>query len=540
MGWGMVAFGGLLTLRHRLRLRSFLKRQARLRRRYAICSEEPILPYGARMEKSIRQAASRIPAPHYYAVTSGSTAEPKRILYNRARLRSVKWTFSEVFLRMVHRSPIRRKSLYVFSSLQQEGESLTGLMLRERGDVSFFSTLQAPYRIHRHPDLQQLTELYGDAALRLWVLALANPGLLYSTNPSTIAYFLDRLAHDWTASSSLVRDFHDRPADFAPRVLKLARRLESRGARARLQAIACASRPMSFSECAPGVEAYICWTGGYVKPFLERIETDLPRARYLRVPMYSMSTETIETVSSFEDGEARFVPMAPGVLYEFLEEGTPDEVENLRCPWELEVGKSYSMVVTDGFGLRRYQTDDVFLCRGKTGGLPDLRFLRCRSLSYSFTGEKLTGEQLLQVFISLREELGELLSGFHLTLVPSKADNEPVPHYKLLLVDYQTRDTELAEKHNSRSFDESLAMRCEALLEKANPEYRSKVASGRLGKLRLRRLPLETFVAMVGGERQLRSWEGQFKFLPLYRGTWESLSEPEGRSEESPVFEAAR
>ena len=293
MGWGMVAFGGLLTLRHRLRLRSFLKRQARLRRRYAICSEEPILPYGAQMEKSIRQAASRIPAPHYYAVTSGSTAEPKRTLYSRARLRSVKWTFSEVFLRMVHHSPIRRKSLYVFSSLQQEGESLTGLMLRERGDVSFFSTLQAPYHIHRHPDLQQLTELYGDAALRLWVLALANPGLLYSTNPSTIAYFLDRLAHDWTASSSLVRDFHDRPADFAPRVLKLARRLESRGARAPLQAIACASRPMSFSECAPGVEAYICWTGGYVKPFLERIETYLPRAQYLRVPMYSNVTETI-------------------------------------------------------------------------------------------------------------------------------------------------------------------------------------------------------------------------------------------------------
>ena len=45
--------------------------------------------------------------------------------------------------------------------------------------------------------------------------------------------------------------------------------------------------------------------------------------------MYAMSTETIETVPHFRaDSEPAFLPLAPGVLYEFLElteEGAPDE-----------------------------------------------------------------------------------------------------------------------------------------------------------------------------------------------------------------------
>ena len=513
IGVGMLGLGALLELGHRWRVRRFLAIQRRLRRRYGIRSSAPILPHGDKLVALIEQAAAPRRGPYDYAVTSGSTSHPKRILYPRSRIRSVKWTFSEVYLRMAYGLSIRRKSLYVFSSFCAEGDSLTALLLSERRPPPYWSTLQAPYRAHADPALGELVERYTPAAIRLFVLTLSNPGVLYSTNPSTIALFLDELVHDWPSCSRLVRDFHHRRSDLPAAVSALARRLASRGSEARIARIAESASPLGLGDCAPGVETYICWTGGYVKPFLERIESYLPRARYRLIPMYSMSTETVETVSSFRAGRAHFLPLARGVLYEFVEEGAFDEPENLRTVSELQVGKTYSMVVSDPFGLRRYQTEDVFVCKELVAGLPDLRFLRRRGLTYSFTGEKLTGEQWLTVFCTVRREFTELLSESFMAAFPSQPKDEPRPHYKIVIVD---------RRFESAPSDSALAHRCHTLLGEINREYRGKVESGRLAPTRVVRLPLEEFVALVGGERQRVSWEAQFKFLPLYPRSWES------------------
>ena len=63
--------------------------------------------------------------------------------------------------------------------------------------------------------------------------------------------------------------------------------------------------------------------------------------------------------------ERRFqiLPIADGVVYEFIEEQTMDHADNLLDAHQLEPGKLYAMVISDGYGLRRYQTDDLFLCR---------------------------------------------------------------------------------------------------------------------------------------------------------------------------------
>ena len=525
IGVGMLGLGALLELGHRWRVWRFLAIQRRLRRRYRIRPSAPILPHGDKLVALIEEAAAARRGPYDYAVTSGTTSHPKRILYPRSRIRAVQWTFSEVYLRMVYGLSIRRKSLYVFSSFCAEGDSLTALLLSERRTPPYGSTLQAPYRAHADPALGELVERYTPAAIRLFVLTLSNPGVLYSTNPSTIALFLDELVHDWRSCSRLVRDFHHRRSGLPPAVSALARRLASRGSEARIARIAASASPLGLGDCAPGVEAYICWTGGYVKPFLERIESYLPRARYRLIPMYSMSTETVETVSSFRAGRAHFLPLARGVLYEFVEEGAGDAPENLRTVSDLQVGKTYSMVVSDPFGLRRYQTEDVFVCKELVAGLPDLRFLRRRGLTYSFTGEKLTGEQWLTVFRTVRREFTELLSESFMTAFPSQPKDEPRPHYKIVIVD---------RRFESAPGDSALALRCHTLLGEINHEYRGKVESGRLAPTRVVRLPLEAFIALVGGERQRLSWEAQFKFLPLYQRSWESArsmrSERNGRS----------
>ena len=152
------------------------------------------------------------------------------------------------------------------------------------------------------------------------------------------------------------------------------------------------------------------------------------------------------------------------------------------------------MVISDAYGLKRYRTDDLFRCERKIHNLPDLTFLRRRTLEYSFTGEKLTGEQLSTVFDQLREMYPALLTGRFLTCMPSQP-----PHYKLLLIG------------DSRPAEHVLAASCDALLCEINCEYRTKRSSGRLGPIEVVNIKLEDFV------KTNPTWETQFKFLPLLR-----------------------
>jgi hypothetical protein len=114
--------------------------------------------------------------------------------------------------------------------------------------------------------------------------------------------------------------------------------------------------------------------------------------------MYSMSTETVEPLPYSQGEELHVLPIAEGVLYELLPEGAPDDPEALLSPAELEPGEAYSMGVSDPCGLLGYQTEDALRCVATIEGLPDLRFERRRGLAFSFTGEKLTGEQLSMAF----------------------------------------------------------------------------------------------------------------------------------------------
>jgi len=152
------------------------------------------------------------------------------------------------------------------------------------------------------------------------------------------------------------------------------------------------------------------------------------------------------------------------------------------------------------------------------GPLPDLRFLRRRALEHSFTGEKLTGAQLLLSYEGLRGRHPELSSATLLTCLPSAPANEPTPHYRLVVVDPPApgpRPALLADE-----FDNHLG--------ELNPEYLAKRQSGRLGPPRVETLTLEAFVMAIGGDAARETWESQFKFLPLYRRRWESLAHGSG------------
>lgn len=491
ISYTILYLGLLACVWQRVRLLAFNLNQRRLKRKYGITGDTPVLSYGPEVVQSIRAKSNK---DQLFATTSGTTGKPKKLLYTKRRLLALKLAFSEMFAGACYSFRLKRTSLYVFSSFEAD-TSLTSLLLDESALPNYLSTLQAPYRVQHLPAIQVLVSKYGSTAVRLWILTLSNPGVLYSTNPSTISTFLDELARDWQHNSALIRDWCYAPASFAPEVHHIARRLESRRCAKRLKQVANSNEPLPLSQCAPAVAAYICWTGGYVKPFLDRLSTHLPSPRYELIPMYSMSTETIETLPYFRDREAAFLPLAPGVVYEFM-----NDKENLIDAHRLERGKLYSLIVSDAYGLRRYQTDDLFLCKRKIHGLPDLSFVRRQTLEHSFTGEKLTAEQLRIVFDKLRSCYPSVLADRFLTCVPSQP-----PHYKVLLVG----------DHDSENSFDFLAARCDELLCEINCEYRSKRASGRLGPVEVMSTKFNEFVAMNS------NWETQFKFLPLIMSSFD-------------------
>ncbi|HWN11170.1 MAG TPA: GH3 auxin-responsive promoter family protein [Pyrinomonadaceae bacterium] len=508
------SLGLLLTILQTVRMKNFFRNQKRLARRYEINSDTPILTFGPELEGSIERAAAKAGQGSRFAWTSGSTAKPKGILYTKRRLRGVKLAYVNFFARCSWSLKHKRTSLYLFSALSKD-DSLTTMLLEEPGLPPYLASLQAPYRVHRHPAIQSLASEYGATAVRLWILAISNPGILYSTNPSTLSTFLDELTTDWPRSAQLICNWWSKPAVFDPGVHKIAKHLKSRGSDARLKRIAASDSPLPLQVCAPAVHAYLCWTGGYVKPFLDRLAKYLPADRYNLIPLYSMSTETLETEGHFVDNKPAFLPLAQHVLYEFIEEGAADNPQNLLTADQLCTGKTYAMVVSDAYGLRRYQTGDVFLCRRFVAGLPDLSFLRRRDLEYSFTGEKITSEQLIAVFQKLRSEYPQLGSERFLTCVPSLPDGETRPHYKIVLVKSDVKDLGLPV--------DELATRCNQLLSEMNREYESKYQSGRLGPAKFILISQRDLIERLAGAAKSKTWESQFKFLPLYRNTWENL-----------------
>ena len=498
--------GRAAVLRHRVRLTIHPLRERRLQRRFGITP-------ATQVTRELPSADSGDGAGARVALTSGTSGEPKRVAYPRQRLAATRGVFVDGMLRLVARRRIRRPSLYVFGALDPD-RSLSWLLVSERRAPPWFILLQAPYRVQSDPALKDLKEQYGVAALRLLVLTLSNPGVLYATNPSTLSGFFEELDADWERASALVRRVVREPERLHPSVWRLLRKLASTGSRKRLLRVAESPEPLPITAWAPGVTTYVCWTGGAVDPFLERLDRRLPASRFTREPMYSMSTETIETVPDYRERETAFLPAAPGVLYEFLGPGSEASLgseTSLLGARDLRPGETYEMVVSHGFGLRRYATGDLFRVARFVGGLPDLRFVRRRGLGWSFTGEKLTAGHVDRAFSALDSEFPGLRKRFWLALFPSIPRGDALPCYHLAVV---------GRSAAAASVPAGLGERLDDLLGDQNLEYRAKRASRRLGRVRCSTLETADFLPRAAGEGSAHV-DSQFKFQHFYPRLWE-------------------
>jgi len=197
IGVALRAAGALAEILHRLRARHHLLLWSRLRRRFGIFPETELTTE----VPPVGPASDSTPL----ASTSGTRGSPKLLAYGRRRTAAVRWVFVDSFMRAFWMLGVRRTSMYVFGPVQPDG-SLSSLLLSEAGRPSYLATLQAPYRMHCWEPLGPLHDAYGLEAVRLWVLAVSNPGVLYRTTPSTMSLSFDTPEADWPRCSTLVRD----------------------------------------------------------------------------------------------------------------------------------------------------------------------------------------------------------------------------------------------------------------------------------------------------------------------------------------------
>lgn len=522
---------------------AYSKEQQRLKDTYGLGPEVGVTLYNDALRQTIINKQKELGGN--FAYTSGSTSKPKQILYTKNRLQAFKRSSALSSLQAFKLMQVKNPAMFIFASLKEDDSFASLVVATKERRPGFIEGIIEPAKYLNHPLIKLVTESYGAAGARLLVLALNSPGAIYATNPSTLAVFFTEIESNWPRYREMFAAFVAAEECFAGLYrdaeradwLRLICALARGDYGERVKSLAASQFMPDMQIICPDLKGYICWDGGYVTGFLGKIYQYLPPQQYLHIPMFSMSTETMQTELYVKQGRMHFVPTGDLVCYEFLPDNIQDNIEDhaseLLTTARLVPGCDYTMVVSDPWGLIRYQTQDVFRCVDRVDGMPDLRFIKRRGLSYSFTGEKITGEQVEQAIVAIESELPEVKHhGIQFTLVPHQPA-EGLPGYVLV-------GALSAGQQAIPVSPAAVATSFQAALAEINHEFRDKLQSGRLSNVAATLMPYDDVACLLDPKTNLaedvagRSWESQFKLTPLTGKRWEQLAtanlEPEPAS----------
>lgn len=490
----------------RRRVIHYRPRQVALAERYGVEGHDPE-PYGEATRQRILRVAARMREPVEYVWTSGTTQTPKQLLYPRSRTRTLQAIYLEQVLLAFDALALDRLATYQLVNLAPD-RSLSSLLARQ--PLPWYVRRIAPAGSIAHlPPARALLGRCSAEALHVSLMVLGAPLMIATVNPSSLSVLLDHVRGGWdeirVELGRIVR------SDLVPEVRRrLGQTVEHRVAR--LQALADRSDPPSVPDLLPELRAVYCWDGGYVQPFIDRLRAQLAPLSPVFVPLFSLSTETVAYEIFPRLTPAGGLPVYPGVCYEFLPLEVRAEAAAVLKPWELESGRSYVMLVSDAYGLRRYLTGDVFTTLGFERSVPVLRFRGRSGVTYSFTGEKVTAEQLLVVYERLRAEHGA--PGVAFASFP-RLNRAGVPGYVLACC--PGADGTLRPGLSAQAFDHHLGA--------VNHEYAAKRRSGRLSPPEIAVMSYPALMArLMADPRYEHTSPLQFKLLPLYQMFWEELA----------------
>lgn len=420
----------------------------------------------------------------YFSTTSGSSAAPKFIPGTQQTILAGGEAIlaRNGYLQRDHPGAFAGRPLFVVGSAS-EGRTDSGVTY---GAMTGFGYHIGHAGFRERPFPYEVFTL-SDYAARYYCtlrMALADPdlSLLCVYNPSTLLLLLQTARREWDALVDDVASGGLREGLVLPDPVReaMAPWLEPRPERARALR---AQRDEGPRAWWPKLSALLCWKGGSAGFYLRELRSWLDGLPVRDLGI--VASEAMLTVA-VDDETAGGVLLPSTGVFEFVPAG--DDAARPRGAWELDRGAEYRVLVTTHGGLYRYDLGDVVRVEGRHLAMPVLSFLRRAGRVHSFTGEKLTENQVTLAVGAAAERCGVTLAGF--TAVPTW---DVPPRYQVC-----------AEAKGAPSWLHlrQLVHQIEAELQAANIEYASKRESGRLERV-------ELVLVRPGSFEQLRRARGQ-------------------------------
>lgn len=464
---------------------SSIKTIADYQRQVPAWSYESLEPY---IQRAMAGAPGQLSKekPLMYATTSGTTGKPKFIPITESHLRDYTHAFH------VHHWGLTRDKpdavnhpggkYLIFNSNDEEGltqdgtpyGAVSGLLRRRQSNIvqAYFAL---PALISRIKNIE--SKYYSILRLSLCHDVVA----IISCNPSTLLLLSDQLKQH---AESLIKDIFDggmneqfRPdGDLGPEISKYL--LQNKERARMLQKILDHDGLLLPKTVWPSLVVLSVWKGGPMPFYLNK----LPE-KFGNLPirdMGYMASEGRGTIPLTDEG-AGGVCALTSHFFEFVAEDEYDKpAPQFLSLDQLEMGKRYFIYFTTASGLYRYNINDLMEVVGFEKQTPILQFVQKGMGISSITGEKLTEEQVsVALQYAVRQHSLDHVEHFIMSV-----KLEECPYY----CGFVETGGELSDSvldAMSRTIDLSLQLQ--------NIEYKDKRQSGRLGPVRLMRLPCGTF-----------------------------------------------
>ena len=300
--------------------------------------------------------------------------------------------------------------------------------------------------------------------------------IIVSVNPSKIAYLYEAVNRNLALYIKKYKTLitEDSPA----RAIDLLQLLLTRQA---------AGAEVLLTDIWPSLSLLVCWcsaSAGKYKPWLSEAAPGVPI-----IPFSTVGTEGIVTIPIDSDMHGSALAINQGI-YEFVDvDELPDPAAPLAAHHptlnfdELRLGRRYRLVMTQANGICRYDTQDVYKMVGWAGAVPRLDFTGRSNIGSSFTGEKLTEDDICQ---AVRRAFANVCTRSPMyTCIPYWA--EP-PGYVLAI---EAVEDAMVHRH------EELAAKLQTELGRLNEEYEDKCRTKRLRPMKLLLLKPGSFAAMT-------------------------------------------
>ncbi len=463
---------------------------------------ESLRPYIEAQEAG-EDAALTVESPFMYAVTSGTTGEPKYIPVLDSTLQQYKEGQQLFSLMMYQTCPdaFEGKAFGV-ASPAVEGHRASGIPY---GSVSGHLYASMPRLVRANYVVPPEVSAIANHVLKYRVmlrLALAEPNITYlaGANASSFLQLLSVLNDSRDAFIESLECGGMCGLGELDSVLTtaLAGRLNACPERARQLRRLASGTELSYDILWPNIKLATVWTGGSCGVAVGALKRALPQNTRV-IDLGILASELRATVT-VDPATGAGLPMVRQHFYEFVERGEWEA--GGKCAvrlHELQEGCEYYLIVTTSAGLYRYFMNDIVRVVGRFNDTPTLRFVQKGRGVTNITGEKLYEHQML-------EAVGEVLKKYAINpvFIMTLADEEESRYHVYV-----------EPISDSARPDEKLSETIDSALCKINIEYNSKRSSERLAMLSFNWLSWGTSNAyrqhcVAKGQR-----EGQFKPVSL-------------------------